>query len=87
MIVGGTFLNVAGAGRNRAARLGPAGTALAFNPNPNGAVNALALQADFIGQQWQDLNLITGVLVGVALVLPKLKAKLRRKPVPTGGRP
>ena len=46
VIVGGTFLNVAGAGRNRAARLGPAGTALAFNPNPNGAVNALALQAD-----------------------------------------
>ena len=48
---------------------------------------ALALQADFIGLQAQDLNLITAVLVGVALVLPKLKAKLRRKPVPTGGRP
>ena len=47
----------------------------------------LALEADFIGLQAQDLNLITAVLVGVALVLPKLKAKLRRKPVPTGGRP
>ena len=37
--------------------------------------------------QAQDLNLITAVLVGVALVLPKIKAKLFRKPIPvkTGG--
>ncbi|MDO5653304.1 MAG: ABC transporter permease [Brachymonas sp.] len=42
---------------------------------------ALALQADFIGLQAQDLNLITAVLVGVALVLPKFRARLRRKPV------
>ncbi len=42
---------------------------------------ALALQADFIGLQAQDLNLVTAVLVGVALVLPKFKARLRRKPV------
>ena len=47
----------------------------------------LALEADFIGLQAQDLNLITAVLVGVALVLPKIKAKLFRKssPVKTGG--
>ena len=38
---------------------------------------ALALQADFIGLQAQDLNLVTAVLVGVALVLPKIKARLR----------
>lgn len=41
---------------------------------------ALALNADFIGLQAQDLNLITALLVGFALVLPKLKAKLARKP-------
>ena len=40
---------------------------------------ALALQADFIGLQAQDLNLITAVLVAVALVLPKLKAKFKRR--------
>ena len=45
---------------------------------------ALALQADFIGLQAQDLNLITAVLVGLALVLPKFKAKLRRKPAAAG---
>lgn len=44
---------------------------------------ALALNADFIGLQAQDLNLITALLVGGALVLPQLKAKLRRK----GGKP
>jgi putative ABC transport system permease protein len=38
---------------------------------------ALALSADFIGLQAQDLNLVTAVLVGFALVLPKLKARLR----------
>mgnify|MGYP003701621707 FL=1 len=35
----------------------------------------LALEADFIGLQAQDLNLITAVLVGVALVLPKIPPK------------
>jgi putative ABC transport system permease protein len=40
---------------------------------------ALALNADFIGLQAQDLNLITAVLVGLALVLPKIKGKLRNK--------
>ena len=40
---------------------------------------ALALQADFIGLQAQDLNLVTAVLVGVALVLPKIKARLRNR--------
>ena len=42
-----------------------------------GLLIALALQADFIGLQAQDLNLVTAVLVGVALVLPKIKARLR----------
>ena len=40
---------------------------------------ALALNADFIGLQAQDLNLITAVLVGLALVLPKIKSAFRRK--------
>jgi putative ABC transport system permease protein len=39
---------------------------------------ALALSADFIGLQAQDLNLVTAVLVGLALVLPTLKDKLRK---------
>ncbi len=33
---------------------------------------------DRIGLQAQDLNLVTAVLVGLALVLPTLKAKLRK---------
>lgn len=37
---------------------------------------ALALQADFLGLQAQDLNLVTAVLVALALVLPRLKARL-----------
>nr|UVT38084.1 hypothetical protein CTRC_R2_00001 [uncultured bacterium] len=41
---------------------------------------ALALNADFIGLQAQDLNLITAVLVTAALVLPMLRKKLRRRP-------
>lgn len=40
---------------------------------------ALALNADFIGLQAQDLNLITAVLVTLALILPKLKQKLKSK--------
>ena len=39
---------------------------------------ALALGADFISLQAQDLNLVTALLVGLALVLPTLKAKLRK---------
>jgi putative ABC transport system permease protein len=39
---------------------------------------ALALNADFIGLQAQDLNLITAVLVGLALVLPNSKGVLGR---------
>lgn len=38
---------------------------------------ALALNSDFIGLQAQDLNLVTAVLVTVALVLPMLKKRLR----------
>ena len=37
---------------------------------------AAALNSDFIGLQAQDLNLVTAVLVTVALVIPKLKRKL-----------
>lgn len=38
---------------------------------------ALALNADFIGLKAQDLNLLTAVLVTVALVLPLLKGRIR----------
>ena len=38
---------------------------------------ALALNADFIGLKAQDLNLVTAVLVTVALVIPLLKKRLR----------
>ncbi|MDS1141471.1 ABC transporter permease [Pusillimonas sp. SM2304] len=43
---------------------------------------ALALNADFIGLMAQDLNLVTAVLVTIALVIPLLKQRLRGK----GGR-
>ena len=41
---------------------------------------AAALNSDFIGLKAQDLNLVTAVLVTVALVIPQLKRKLSRKP-------
>jgi putative ABC transport system permease protein len=40
---------------------------------------AAALNSDFIGLKAQDLNLVTAVLVTVALVIPQLKRKLARK--------
>ncbi len=44
---------------------------------------ALALNADFLGLQAQDLNLITAVLVTLAIVLPGVRtsvaARLTRK--------
>lgn len=40
---------------------------------------ALALNSDFIGLKAQDLNLVTALLVTVALILPKLKQKLKNK--------
>ncbi|MEJ6654689.1 MAG: ABC transporter permease [Pseudomonas sp.] len=40
---------------------------------------ALALNSDFIGLQAQDLNLITAVLVVVALVIPLVKQRLTRR--------
>ncbi|GAB2482745.1 MAG: ABC transporter permease [Comamonas sp.] len=40
---------------------------------------ALALNSDFIGLKAQDLNLVTAVLVTVALVIPQLKRKLAKK--------
>ena len=36
---------------------------------------ALALNSEFIGLQAQDLNLITAVLVAIALVLPMLRRR------------
>ena len=38
---------------------------------------ALALNNDFIGLKAQDLNLVTAVLVTIALVIPMLKKKLK----------
>lgn len=38
---------------------------------------ALALNADFIGLQAQDLNLVTALLVTFALVIPLIKKRLR----------
>jgi len=43
---------------------------------------ALALNVDFIGLKAQDLNLVTAVLVGVALVMPAYRQKLARLRVP-----
>jgi len=37
---------------------------------------ALALNSDFIGLQAQDLNLVTAVLVTIALVIPMMKRRL-----------
>jgi putative tryptophan/tyrosine transport system permease protein len=37
---------------------------------------ALALEADFLGLQASDLNLVTALLVGGALILPATRAKL-----------
>ncbi|MDN5842422.1 MAG: ABC transporter permease [Alcaligenaceae bacterium] len=40
---------------------------------------ALALNVDFIGLKAQDLNLVTAVLVTIALVIPLIKQRLRAK--------
>ena len=40
---------------------------------------SLALNSDFIGLQAQDLNLVTAVLVTIALVIPLLKKRLARR--------
>ncbi len=40
---------------------------------------ALALNADFVGLKAQDLNLVTAVLVTVALVIPLAKQRLPQK--------
>lgn len=40
---------------------------------------ALALNSDFIGLKAQDLNLVTALLVTVALVLPKIKKLLKKR--------
>ena len=43
---------------------------------------ALALNSDVLGLQAQDLNLVTAILVGVALVLPRV---LKRRRTPRAG--
>ncbi len=40
---------------------------------------ALALNSDFIGLEAQDLNLVTAVLVTIALVIPLLKQRVARR--------
>lgn len=40
---------------------------------------ALALNADFVGLKAQDLNLVTAVLVTVALVIPLIKQRFKTK--------
>ena len=40
---------------------------------------ALALNSDFIGLKAQDLNLVTALLVTIALVIPQLKRKFAKK--------
>ncbi|NLA50931.1 MAG: ABC transporter permease [Alcaligenaceae bacterium] len=40
---------------------------------------ALALNSDFIGLKAQDLNLVTALLVTIALVLPKLKKLIKKR--------
>ena len=40
---------------------------------------ALALNSDFIGLKAQDLNLVTALLVIVALVIPQIKSRLTRR--------
>lgn len=42
---------------------------------------ALALNSDFIGLKAQDLNLVTAILVTIALVLPKLKQRFKNRRV------
>ena len=41
---------------------------------------AMALNSDFIGLKAQDLNLVTAVLVTVALIIPQLKRKTAEAP-------
>lgn len=45
-------------------------------------VVAFALEADFLGLQASDLNLITAVLVGAALILPGTRARLLARLAP-----
>ncbi len=40
---------------------------------------AMALNSDFIGLKAQDLNLVTAVLVTIALVIPQIKRKLAKR--------
>ena len=41
---------------------------------------AMALNSDFIGLKAQDLNLVTAVLVTIALIIPQLKRKTAEAP-------
>ncbi|GAA0684806.1 ABC transporter permease [Marinobacterium maritimum] len=46
---------------------------------------AVALNADFIGFNTSDLNLITAVLVGLALILPHLRREWKARKAANGG--
>ena len=48
---------------------------------------ALALEADFLGLQASDLNLVTALLVGAALILPTGRDRLRAALRPKGASP
>ncbi len=39
-------------------------------------VRAMALNASFLGFQASDLNLVTAILVGIAMITPRLRAKI-----------
>lgn len=45
-------------------------------------VVALALEADFLGLQASDLNLVTAVIVGAALILPATRSRLLARLAP-----
>ena len=45
-------------------------------------VVALALEADFLGLEASDLNLVTALLVGAALILPTTRARLAARLAP-----
>ena len=45
-------------------------------------VVAFALEADFLGLESSDLNLVTALLVGGALILPATRAKLLARLAP-----
>lgn len=85
-IVIGLAAVIVGEGILPARRIGWTTLAVALGAVLYRLVIAIALNSDFIGLQAQDLNLVTAVLVGIALVLPRYltRRKSVRKPLGTG---